>query len=246
MKIQILSLLLLASSILAMEPEEKVIQQESEHDIFQSLPPELKVHLFSYVATADSLASILKEFARLSLVNKEFRAIAQDQRFNISIAKEYVKHNENKAYQEFWTSVKKGNEKLIELLVKGGVNPNKLSLHIDEFADGALPLSVAVIGTKPKIVKLFNKLGANPNAKDKDGNTVLHNVLIYIRTFGAFGFDDRVTPSLLALCDYPSLSWQIPNKTGKTAADLAKSFNFFDSSKIGKILQKCLYEHRKV
>ncbi len=244
MKIQILSLILLASSILAMEPEEKVTQAESEQDIFQSLPPELKVHLFSYVATANSLGSVLKELAHLSLVNKDFHAIAQDPRFITSIAKEYVKYHEDKAYQEFWNAIHKGNLKLIELLVNSGIDPNKRRFG----EPGILPLAKATSRGATEIVKLFNKLGANPNAKDKAGNTVLHNVLIYIRNTGGRTGDSlsHLAPSLLALCDYPSLLWQIPNKTGKTAADLAKSFNLFDSSKIGKILQKCLYEHRKV
>ncbi len=246
MKIQILSLLLLASSISAMQ-QEKVTQPESEQDIFQSLPPELKVHLFSYVATADSFASVLKELARLSLVNREFHAIAQDQRFITSIAKEYVKQHEDKAYQEFWNAIKKSNLKLIEFLVKGGVNPNKPSLNIHGIANDCLPLALAVLYYETKMVELFNKLGIDPNAKSKDGLTALHDAILSISRCRALGIDSSsIIPSLLALCDYPLLSWQIPNNEGETAANLAKRLNLFDSSEMGNVLQRCLYEHRNV
>ncbi len=249
MESKILSLLLLASSMLAMEPEEKVTQPESEQDIFQSLPPELKVHLFSYAATSDSLASVLKELAHLSLVNRDFHAIAQDPRFIASIAKEYVKHHEDRAYQEFWNALKKGNLKLIELLVNGGVDPDKpSSSSITVVSAGTLPLAFAVNGRKTEIVKLFNKLGTNPNATDKTGSTGLHSVLNYAFFIKQIHNSDlsKQIPSILALCDNPSLSWQIPNNQGETAADLAKRLNLFDSSEIGNVLQKCLYEHRNV
>ena len=63
-----------------------------------------------------------------------------------------------------------GNDKMVELLLRAGAEPN----YYDN--NGTTPLITAIYYEKAKIVKLLIKAGANVDQKTKDGTTALHIV----------------------------------------------------------------------
>ncbi len=253
MKIKILSLLLLASSVLvAMEEKKSVESQPDNQSSWQSLPTEVTSHILSFAATADSVGPLLKELARLSLVNREFHSIMQDPQFIKRIATEYVRNHEQHAYQEFWDALKKDNVKLIEFLLKGGVNPNKPSSDPQLFKR-SLPLAFAITqGThttkeqeNAEVVRLLLTV-VDPNAQDAQGNTALHQILEFIKTIHTTWSIvlPHMKANLLELCSSPRLSWKIHNNQGITAEKFATANNLFHVQDVGEILQACLNAHR--
>jgi len=73
--------------------------------------------------------------------------------------------------KDLWSAARSGNTKAIEELVASGhdVNANKRGF----VREGYTPLHIAVLHKQKEAIKTLVKLGANANAKNKDGETPL-------------------------------------------------------------------------
>ncbi len=78
----------LATNISCME--DPIHADETQLVQFDNFSNELLVHLFSFIPEATSMKEIFNKLAQLSLVNSEFKQIAEDLNLLNELAKRYV------------------------------------------------------------------------------------------------------------------------------------------------------------
>ena len=105
----------------------------------------------------------------------------------------------------------KGDEKMVEFLIKAGVDVNARE------NDDSTPLHAAVWFGTPKIVEMLIKNGAHVNAQDKWKNTPLHR----LATFVHFAHHYALAEILLK----NGADVNIRNADDKTPLDLARDNN---------------------
>ncbi len=133
-----LVLLLLSGSlpILCMDAPQAMKVDESssmqEQSGLSALPAELKLHILSFIAGADSLTRLLNNLAILSLVNSEFNQLAHDELFRRQVIKIYLNsRGEKQLRQDFFKAAIAGNLREIKALVEAGININMQTTEED-------------------------------------------------------------------------------------------------------------------
>lgn len=103
-------------------------------------------------------------------------------------------------------AAKQGHPPVCEALLSAGVNPNKTTKVTKQVA-----LHFAAYNNQVEVIKVLLKWKADPNAKDWDDNTPLHDA-------AENGSAEVVTVLLSA----PNIDITITNEDGKTAKEVAK------------------------
>ncbi len=129
----LLSIGLLAQTMQCMDESPRKMQRLDVEDIshFQSLPPEIKCLIISFIPKATSIKEIYAALARLSLVNREGALLASDPVLLRSIFKRYIELNHEEAMSSYLQAAvnddpaqEKASEKILAALVDAHITVN--------------------------------------------------------------------------------------------------------------------------
>lgn len=169
------------------------------HAVWYTLPPELKVHIISYIAQASSVTGVIKNLKPVSLVSKEFHSFAQS--LINEFAQIYIQEHQELAEEEFVQAIVQCKLSVFRALMKAGIDINFkdkknkwTALMWATYYSGAqiikdlinnstdidipddrnfTPFIYAVRGQDKAIIKLLIDKGANVNIKPTFGDSPL-------------------------------------------------------------------------
>ncbi len=193
----------IAANIQGMEQPAEIATQEEiaqmQAEGVGILPVELVVYLFSFIPNATSIKDIFNQLAQLSLVNREFQAIAKDQPLITALIKRYIQFHPVEAKKELDHALDPGNGNVAKALLNAGIlNKDQIlkdqtlmkaadkgseilvELLIDNGAQvdeanryRCTALMCAVARGHKRIVELLLDHGASIDAVDSDNYTAL-------------------------------------------------------------------------
>ncbi len=152
---------------------------DNDPDIFETLPDELVVYLFSYIPdipAAHNIQEVLKALIQLSLVNVKFKRIADDHLLFEGLAQRYFKLYPEQAEREFLVA--------IDLLFKddGAKGCCKIASafasEIQESIKNQILLKAAQSGSS-EVVRLLLDSGVDVDTEAYSGDTALMDACFY-------------------------------------------------------------------
>ncbi len=204
-----------------------------------TLPPEILIHIFSYVAEAKNLEEAFAQLARLALTNTTFAEIARDGNFIKELARVQIKKDLQNAREEFYDAAKTGKSWIVKAYLEADIGNNQefdvkfvalgwavINGYLDivrmlveygacidsKTKKGLTPLMLAVWHDRKTTVEYLLRLNANANAQDNKGNTAL--MLAVMK-------NDRVLIHMLK----PVSQLDIKNCAGEKAIDFVSRWN---------------------
>lgn len=165
-------------------------EQKSEKTTWQKLPVELKSHIVSLVPednNATTIFKVIQSLSKAAQLSKELRSLAKDLINNPesveNLAKKYVEENPEKAEQDFIIAAVKGNIKVLEALIIGGININtkaNCGLRFGIGRCGRTALMHAIVQGQTEAAKFLLNAGCNIDEQDDCGATALMIAVCHI------------------------------------------------------------------
>lgn len=150
--------------------DEKISEKEDLVN-FDNWSDELIVYLFSFIPEASSMKEIFNKLAQLSLVNRKFKQIADDEPLLNQLAKRFTEFHSQEAESEFIDAIDlilKDNRNYIKIAegLVGGINTNITNQVL-------LNIARTCPNGNEDLVKLLLEFGADANVTNNFGHTPL-------------------------------------------------------------------------